>query len=61
VPGEVSLSPLNERILKLAHLLVVPAWDFRHITRVSIRREVERILSNHGNIKTTICTPEELI
>jgi hypothetical protein len=36
-------------------------WNFRHIANVCIRREVERILSNHGYTKTTICTPEELI
>ena len=36
-------------------------WNFRHIANVRIRREVERILSNHGYTKTTICTPEELI
>jgi predicted nucleic acid-binding protein len=85
--GEVSLFPLNERILELARLLVVPGaipdkagpdavhiaaaaveeceflltWNFRHIANVRIRREVERILSNHGYTKTTICTPEELI
>jgi len=27
---------------------------------VRIRREVERILANHGYDKTTICTPEEI-
>jgi predicted nucleic acid-binding protein len=85
--GEVSLFPLNERILELARLLVVPGaipekagpdavhiaaaaveeceflltWNFRHIANVRIRREVERILLNHGYTKTTICTPEELI
>ena len=84
--GEVSLFPLNERILELARLLVVPgaipdkagpdavhiaaatveecefllAWNFWHIANVRIRREVERILSNHGYTKTTIC-PKELI
>jgi len=36
-------------------------WNFRHIANVRIRREVERILSNHGYTKTIICTPEELI
>ena len=35
-------------------------WNFRHIANVRIRREVERILANHGYSKTTICTPEEL-
>ena len=35
-------------------------WNFRHIANVRIRREVERILANHGYNKTTICTPEEL-
>ena len=35
-------------------------WNFRHIAKVRIRREVERILANHGYSKTTICTPEEL-
>ena len=35
-------------------------WNFRHIANVRIRREVERILANHGYDKTTICTPEEL-
>jgi hypothetical protein len=82
---EVSLFPLNGRILELARLLVVPGaipekagphavhiaaaeeceflltWNFRHIANVRIRREVERILANHGYTKTTICTPEELI
>ena len=33
--------------------------NFRHIANVRIRREVERILTNHG-YKTTIYTPEEL-
>ena len=36
-------------------------WNFRHIANAGIRRKVERILSNHGYTKTTICTPEELI
>lgn len=36
-------------------------WNFRHIANVRIRREVERILANHGYNKTTICTPEELV
>jgi hypothetical protein len=36
-------------------------WNFRHIANVRIRREVERILSNHGCTKTTTCSPEELI
>lgn len=36
-------------------------WNFRHIANVRIRREVERILANHGYNKTIICTPEELI
>jgi len=83
---EVSLSPVDQRILGIARLLVVPAaiptkagpdavhiaaaaveeceflltWNFRHIANVWIRREVERILANHGYTKTTICTPEEL-
>jgi hypothetical protein len=35
-------------------------WNFRHIANVRIRREVERILANHGYTRTTICTPEEL-
>jgi hypothetical protein len=35
-------------------------WNFRHIANVRIRREVERILADHGYNKTTICTPEEL-
>ena len=35
-------------------------WNFRHIANVRIRREVERILTNHGYTKTTIRTPEEL-
>ena len=35
-------------------------WNFRHIANVHIRREVGRILANHGYTKTTICTPEEL-
>ena len=33
-------------------------WNFRHIANVRIRREVEKILANHGYTKTTICTPE---
>ena len=83
---EVSLFPVNERILEIAKLLVVPGaipekagpdavhiaaaavegceflltWNFRHIANVRIRREVERILAQHGYTKTTICTPEEL-
>jgi hypothetical protein len=83
----VSLFPVNERILRVARLLVVPralpekagsdavhiaaaaveecefllTWNFRHIANVRIRREVERILANHGYTKTTICTPEELV
>jgi hypothetical protein len=83
----VSLSPVDERILEVARLLVVPSglperagtdavhiaadaveeceflltWNFRHIANVWIRREVERILANHGYTKTTICTPEELV
>ena len=36
-------------------------WNFRHFANVRIRREVDRILSNHGYTKTIICTPEELI
>jgi len=36
-------------------------WNFRHLANVRIRREVERILANHGYTKTTICTPEELV
>jgi len=83
----ISLFPVNERILRVARLLVVPralpekagtdavhiaaaaveecefllTWNFRHIANVRIRREVERILANHGYTKTTICTPEELV
>lgn len=83
----VSLFPVDERILGVAKLLVVPralpekaatdavhiaaaaveecefllTWNFRHIANVRIRREVERILANHGYTKTTICTPEELV
>ena len=83
---EVSLFPVDQRILEIARLLVVPGaiptkagpdavhiaaaaveeceflltWNFRHIANVWIRREVERILANHGYTKTTICTPEEL-
>ena len=83
---EVSLFPVDQRILRVARLLVVPGaipkkagpdavhiaaaaveeceflltWNFRHIANVWIRREVERILANHGYTKTTICTPEEL-
>ncbi len=84
---ETSLFPVNERILEIARLLIVPGaipqkagpdavhiaaaaveeceflltWNFRHIANVRIRREVERILANHGYTKTTICTPEELV
>lgn len=84
--SQVSLFPVNETILKMARLLIVPGgiperagpdavhiaaaaveqceflltWNFRHIANVRIRREVERILANHGYTKTTICTPEEL-
>jgi hypothetical protein len=84
---EISLFPVNERILGLARLLMAPGaipekagldavhiaaavieeceflltWNFRHIANVRIRREVERILANHGYTKTTICTPEELV
>jgi len=84
---EVSLFPVDEIILKVAKLLIVPGaipekagpdaihiaaaaveeceflltWNFRHIANVRIRREVERILANHGYTKTTICTPEELV
>ena len=84
--SEVSLFAVDERILELARLLIVPGaipekagpdaihiaaasvkeceflltWNFRHIANVRIRREVERILANHGYTKTTICTPEEL-
>jgi predicted nucleic acid-binding protein len=36
-------------------------WNFRHIANVQIRRQVERILANHGYTKTTIYTPEELV
>jgi hypothetical protein len=36
-------------------------WNFRHIANVPIRREVERIRSDHSYTRTTICTPEELI
>jgi hypothetical protein len=83
----VSLFPVDERILGVAKLLVVPGalpekagtdalhiaaaaveeceflltWNFRHIANVRIRRQVERILANHGYTKTTICTPEELV
>jgi predicted nucleic acid-binding protein len=83
----LSLFPVDERILEVARLLVVPSglpekagtdavhiaaaaveeceflltWNFRHIANVRIRREVERILANHGYTKTTICTPEELV
>ena len=35
-------------------------WNFHHIANIQIRREVERILANHGYTKTTICTTEEL-
>jgi hypothetical protein len=84
---EVSLFPVNERMLGLARMLMVPGaiprqagpdaihiaaaavqdceflltWNFRHIANVRMRRQVERILANHGYTKTTICTPEELI
>jgi hypothetical protein len=84
---QVSLFRLNERILEIAKLLMVPGaipenagpdavhiaaaavedceflltWNFRHIANVRMRRQVERILANHGYTKTTICTPEELI
>jgi hypothetical protein len=83
---ELSLFPVNERILEAAKRLVGPGvlpekagpdavhmaaaavegcdflltWNFRHIANVRIRREVERILAQHGYTKTTICTPEEL-
>jgi len=83
---EISLFPVDERMLELAKRLVAPGavpdkagqdavhiaaaaveeceflltWNFRHIANVRIRREVERILANHGYTKTTICTPEEL-
>jgi hypothetical protein len=79
-------SPVDQRILEVAKLLVVPGaiptragpdavhiaaaaveecdflltWNFLHIANVQIRREVEKILANHGCTKTTICTPEEL-
>ena len=85
--AQVSLFPINETILSVARLLIVPGgipekaspdalhiaaaaveeceflltWNFRHIANVRIRREVERILANHGYTKTTICTPEELV
>ena len=36
-------------------------WNFRHIANVRIRRQVEKILRDHGYGKTTICTPEELV
>ena len=84
--NEASLFHIDETILRLARLLIVPGaipetadvdavhiaaaaieeceylltWNFRHIANVQIRREVERILANHGFKKTTICTPEEL-
>jgi hypothetical protein len=84
---QVSLFRVNERVLQIAKLLMVPGaipenagpdavhiaaaavedceflltWNFRHIANVRIRRQVERILANHGYTKTTICTPEELI
>jgi hypothetical protein len=35
-------------------------WNFRHIANVRIRREVERILADHGYTRPTICIPEEL-
>ncbi len=80
---EASLTPVNERILGVARLLIVPGaipekagpdavhiaaaaveeceffltWNFRHIANVRIRREVERILANHGYTKTS----EELV
>jgi hypothetical protein len=83
---EAALFPVDQRILEVARLLVVPGaipmkagpdavhiaaaavegcdflltWNFRHIANVQIRREVEKILANHGYTKTTICTPEEL-
>src|SRR5882762_8759667 len=75
---DVSLFPVDERILEVARLLIVPGaipekagadavhiaaaavkewdflltWNFRHIANVRIRREVERILANHGYTKT---------
>jgi predicted nucleic acid-binding protein len=84
---QVSLFRVNERVLQIAKLLMVPGaipenagpdavhiaaaavedceflltWNFRHIANVRIRRQVERILANHGYTKTAICTPEELI
>ena len=36
-------------------------WNFRHIAKARIRREVERIPAKHGCNQTTVCTPEELV
>jgi len=53
----------------MRYILVLPqsrkcefllTWNFRRIANVRIRKNVERILGDHG-YKTTICTPEELI
>ena len=59
IPGKAGVDAIHiaAAVEKCDFLLT---WNFRHIANVRIRREVERILADHGYNKTTICTPEEL-
>lgn len=84
--AEVSIFPVDDRIIELAGRLIGPGaipkragpdaihiaaacvtecsflvtWNLRHIANVNIRRQVERILAQHGYIQTIICTPDQL-
>lgn len=36
-------------------------WNFKHIANALVKRQIERILTEHGYEPPTICTPDELM
>ena len=60
IPEKAGVDALHIAAAAVEECEFLLTWNFRHIANVRIRREVERILANHGYNKTTICTPEEL-
>jgi hypothetical protein len=61
IPGKAGPDAVHIAAAAVEECEFLLTWNFRHIANVRIRLKVERILSNHGYTKTTICTPEELI
>ena len=60
IPGKAGVDAIHIAAAAVEKCDFLLTWNFRHIANVRIRREVERILADHGYNKTTICTPEEL-